>query len=103
MKESWQNMPEKTRKIIKAIAGGTAAIALIAIIALNLFGNQSDYSTLFTGLSQDEAQEVVGLLQDEGIEYRYSANDGAIRVPQTQVEQTRVSLLSKGYPKSGFA
>lgn len=96
-------MPEKTRKIIKAIAGGTVAIALIAIIALNLFGNQSDYSTLFTGLSQEEAQEVVGLLQDEGVEYRYNSNDGAIRVPEAEVEQTRVSLLSKGYPKSGFA
>ncbi len=96
-------MPEKTRKIIKAIAGGTVAIALIAILALNLLGNQTDYSTLFTGLSKDEAQEVVGLLQDEGIEYRYNANDGAIRVPEATVEQTRVSLLSKGYPKSGFA
>ena len=74
-------MPDKTRKIIKAIAGGTAAIALIAILALYLLGNDSDYSTLFTGLSQDEAREVVGLLQDEGIDYRYNINDGAIRVP----------------------
>ena len=103
LKERWQGVPEKTQKIIKAIAGGTAAIALIAIIALNLLGNQADYSTLFTGLSQEEAQQVVGLLQDEGIEYRYNASDGAIRVPEAKVEQTRVDLLSKGYPKSGFA
>ena len=102
-KESWQNMPEKTRKIIKTIAGGTAAIALVAIVALNLLGNQADYSTLFTGLNQEEAREVVSLLQEEGIEYRYNASDGAIRVPETAVEQTRVNLLSKGYPKSGFA
>ena len=47
LKERWQNVPEKTRKIIKAIAGGTAAIALIAILALYLLGNDSDYSTLF--------------------------------------------------------
>lgn len=103
LKERWQSVPEKTQKIIKAIAGGTAAIALIAILALYLLGGDSDYSTLFTGLSQEEAQQVVGLLQDEGIEYRYDANSGAIRVPETTVEQTRVSLLSQGYPKSGFA
>lgn len=103
LKERWQSVPEKTQKIIKAIAGGTAAIALIAILALYLLGGNSDYSTLFTGLSQEEAQEVVGLLQEEGIEYRYDANSGAIRVPESRVEQTRVSLLSKGYPKSGFA
>ncbi|MCI8837386.1 MAG: flagellar M-ring protein FliF [Hungatella sp.] len=103
LKERWQTVPDKTRKIIKAIAGGTAAIALIAILALYLLGNDSDYSTLFTGLSQDEAREVVGLLQDEGIDYRYNINDGAIRVPESTVEQTRVNLLSRGYPKSGFA
>ena len=103
MKERWQNVPEKTRTIIKAIAGGTVAIALIAILALNLLGNNSDYSTLFTGLSQEEAQQVVSLLQDEGIEYRYNAANGAIRVPEATVEQTRVNLLSQGYPKSGFA
>ena len=46
--------------------------------------------------------EVVGLLQDEGIEYRYDANSGAIRVPEATVESTRVSLLSKGYPKAAL-
>ncbi len=103
LKERWQGVPEKTQKIIKAIAGGTAAIAFVAILALFVFSGDSDYSTLFTGLSQEEAQEVVGLLQDEEIEYRYDANSGAIRVPEATVEQTRVSLISKGYPKSGFA
>ncbi len=103
LKERWQGVPEKTQKIIKAIAGGTAAIAFVAILALFVLSGDSDYSTLFTGLSQEEAQEVVGLLQDEEIEYRYDANSGAIRVPEATVEQTRVSLISKGYPKSGFA
>ena len=65
-KESWQNIPEKTRTLIKIIAGGTVAIALIAIIALNM-GKDRDYSTLFTGLNQEEAQQVVSLLQDQGI------------------------------------
>lgn len=99
-KESWQNIPEKTRTLIKVIAGGTVAIALIAIIALNM-GKDRDYSTLFTGLNQEEAQQVVSLLQDQGIDYRYN-NDGAIRVPAAMVDQTRANLLSQGYPKSGF-
>lgn len=65
-KESWQNMSDKTRKIIIIIAGVTVAVALIAILALNL-GGKADYSTLFTGLNQDEAQQVVSLLQEQGI------------------------------------
>nr|WP_330371807.1 flagellar M-ring protein FliF C-terminal domain-containing protein [Enterocloster bolteae] len=83
------------------IAGGTAAIAIIAVLVLKL-GTNTDYSTLFTGLNQEEAQEVVALLQEEGVDYRFNDKDGAIRVPAVKADQTRAELLSKGYPKSGF-
>ena len=143
-------MPEKTRKIIIAIAGVTVAVALIAILALSLgkntdhcqtglgfrnrksmdiiklprrqkillilhiclsflpilalsLGKNTDYATLFTGLNQSEAQEVANLLQDQGVTYQYNESSGAIRVPAATVEQTRVNLLSQGYPKTGFA
>ncbi len=102
VKESWLKMPAKTRNILVAIVGGTAVIAIVAILLLNR-GKNSDFSTLFTGLSQDEAQQVVALLQDEGIDYRYNNSNGAIRVPAASVEQTRADLAAKGYPKSGFA
>lgn len=102
LKENWQNLPEKTQKIIKVIAAGTLVITLIAVLALNLTKNK-DYSTLFTGLSQEEAQQVVSLLQDSGIDYRYNSSNGAIRVPEASADQTRANLLSQGYPKNGFA
>ena len=101
LKEHWQNLSDKSRKMLMAIAGGTAAIAIIAVLVLNL-GTNTDYSTLFTGLNQEEAQEVVALLQEEGIDYRFNDKDGAIRVPAVRADQTRAELLSKGYPKSGF-
>lgn len=102
LKESWQNIPEKTRNIIKAIAAGTAVVALIAIIALFFLGKDKEYSTLFTGLSQEEATQLVGLLQEEGTSYRYDPGNGTIRVLSNVVDQTRANLLSQGYPKSGF-
>ena len=101
LKEHWQNLSDKSRKMLMAIAGGTAAIAIIAVLVLKL-GTNTDYSTLFTGLNQEEAQEVVALLQEEGIDYRFYDKDGAIRVPAVKADQTRAELLSKGYPKSGF-
>ena len=100
-KESWGKMPKKNRIAIIGIVAATIIVAAAAIIYLNLI-SQTKYSTLFTGLSTEEASQVANLLQDEGIVYTYSASDGAIRVPEDQVESTRVSLLSKGYPKSGF-
>ena len=101
LKEHWQNLSDKSRKMLMAIAGGTAAIAIIAVLVLKL-GTNTDYSTLFTGLIQEEAQEVVALLQEEGVDYRFNDKDGAIRVPAVKADQTRAELLSKGYPKSGF-
>lgn len=84
-----------------AIAGGTVTIAIFAVLILK-FGFQPDYSTLFTGLNAEEASEVVALLQEDGISYRYNDSEGSIRIPATTVDQTRAELLSKGYPKSGF-
>lgn len=102
VKESWKNVPEKTRKLVIAIAAGTLVIALAAIAFLALSGN-SEYSVLFTGLSQEEAQDIGTLLQNEEIDYKYDASDGTIRVPENVVESTRGRLLVQGYPKSGFA
>ena len=85
LKESWQKVPEKTRKIILGIVAGTAVIALIAILALT-FGRKTDYSVLFSGLSQEEAQQIGALLQDQEIDYKYNASDGTIRVPEPVVE-----------------
>ena len=101
LKDYWQNLSDNSKKMLMAIAGGTAAIAIIAVLVLKL-GTSTDYSTLFTGLNKEEAQEVVALLQEEGIDYRFNDKDGAIRVPAAGADQTRAELLAKGYPKSGF-
>lgn len=102
LREYWQNLSGKSKKMLMAITGGTAVIVMIALLFLKL-GGEGDFSTLFTGLNQEEAQEVVALLQDDGIDYRYNDKNGAIRVPSAKADQTRAALLSKGYPKSGFA
>lgn len=101
MKEYWQNLSGKTKKLLIAIVAATAVIAVSGVVALNYLA-QRDYSVLFTGLNQEEAQQVVSLLQEQGYPYRYDDNDGAIRMPSASVDQARVQLLSQGYPKSGF-
>lgn len=95
-------MSEKTRRLVVGIVAGTVGIALIAILVLT-FGQNNDYSVLFSGLSQEEAQQIGSLLQDQQIDFKYNASDGTIRVPEAVVETTRVTLLSQGYPKNGFA
>ena len=97
LKENWQKLSEKTRKLVIGLTAGMLVIVVAAVILLNLTKN-TDYSTLFTGMNQEEAQEVAGLLNESGVDYRYDAQSGTIKVPQSQENQLRVDLLSKGYP-----
>ena len=99
--EKWKSLPANTKKITVAMLAGTLLLATIGAFAFNL--QESDYSTLFTGLNQEEAREVVSYLQDENVEYKYNAATGSIQIPGEQVDQKRADLLSRGYPKSGFA
>lgn len=101
IKEHWQKLSAKTQKAVIAIVAGTAAMAIIGVLALNL-GGRADYSTLFTGLNQEDAQQVVSLLQEEGVDYHFNEKEGSIQVPSSQENTTRAQLLSQGYPKSGF-
>ena len=101
LKENWQKLSDKSKKMLMTITGVTAVVVVFAVIALK-FGWQPEYSTLFTGLNQEEAQEVVSLLQEENVDYRFNDKEGAIQVTKENVDQTRARLLSQGYPKSGF-
>ncbi len=101
IKEFWQNMQKKTKQLLLIIGCTTILVVVVAIAALRAAEN-ANYSTLFTDLNQEEAQEIVGLLQEDGVSYQYSDTDGTIRVLSTKVDTLRAELLSAGYPQSGF-
>lgn len=96
-KEFAGNLSSKTKKLI--IAG--AAILIVAAIAIAVVLNNRPYAVLFSGLGQEEAQEITAKLQEEGIEFRYQG-DSAIMVRESVVDQTKATLVQQGYPKSGF-
>mgnify|MGYP003266843785 CR=1 FL=1 len=96
LKEAWQKMPGKTKKMIAVIAAGTIILAAAGLLVLNI-GTKKGYSTLFTGMSSDDAQAVVSLLQDEGVDYRYNDKNGSVQVMSDTVDKTRAELLSKVY------
>ncbi len=102
LKERWQKLADKTKKQLIAIVGGTIVIAAAILLILH-FSRDNSYSILFTGLSQEEAQQVSGLLRDADVSYQYNESNGSISVPSSTVDQTRADLLSQGYPKSGFS
>lgn len=91
-------LESRTKKIILA---GLAGLIVFAVAIALLLNRNSGYEVLFSGLNAEEAQEIMGKLQESEIDYQYSEN-GVIRVPEKILDQTRASLAFEGYPKSGF-
>lgn len=97
IKEATKGLSDKTKKII--IIGVIASLVVSVGIAVWL--NNRPYEMLFSNLTNEEASEIMGKLQEQGVEYKYETN-GTILVPQDQAEQLKAQLVYEGYPKSGF-
>ncbi len=97
IKDLNQKLAKKTKMYI------VAGVLLVVFVALGavIFLNNTPYSTLFTGLTEQETTEVMGKLQEMQIETKTSPG-GTILVPKDAEHSVRAKLVSEGYPKSGF-
>ena len=102
LKEMWQKLSQKSKKLLGIISAVTLLVIVVAVFLIAK-GQKTEYQTLFTSLSQSEAQQVVSLLQEQNVPYLYDGKSGSLKVPSQSVDTLRAQLLSKGYPKSGFA
>ncbi|NBK91835.1 flagellar M-ring protein FliF [bacterium 1XD21-13] len=91
-------LESRTKKLILA---GIAGLIVFSIVIALLLNRNNGYEVLFSGLNEEEAQQIMGKLQESEIDYQYSEN-GVILVPEKILDQTRASLAFEGYPKSGF-
>ena len=99
--EKGKGLVEKiSPKMRKWILFGALAVIIVSVGTAIILNNKP-YETLFSGLNQQEASEIIGLLQEKGVEYKYG-NDGVIYVPKEQEEKLKAQLVYEGYPKSGF-
>ncbi len=97
LKELAGKLSSKTKKII--IAG--VAVLIVGAIVIALILNNQPYESLFTGLGQEEAQQITQKLQEDGIDFKYDG-DSEILVKKDILDQTKAALVQEGYPKSGF-
>lgn len=88
---------KKTKMLVAAILGGAIIFSAVGAIILN---NQP-YETLFASLNQQESSEIIGKLNETGVNYKFET-DGTILVPKEQVDKLKAQFVSEGYPKSGF-
>jgi flagellar M-ring protein FliF len=81
-------------------AGGIV-IFLGTLVFVIYMANRTDYSSLYTGLSQGDMGEISQALKAKKVPYRIS--DGSIEVAKDQVYETRLGLAAEGIPKGAGA
>ena len=94
IKAFWGKQDKKNR--IKIVVGIVAAIALIAFVVVLM--NQTKYTTLYSGIDQDERVEVEKYLEESNIAYKIEGND--ILVDEAQESAVRMELSNLGHPYS---
>jgi len=85
----------------KLVAAALVVIVLGGLLSLVFIKPSADYKVLFSGLSQEDAAQVVTRLKEQNIPYRLENNGTAILVPAGQVYETRLTLAGEGLPRGG--
>jgi len=83
--------------------GLAASVALG--VAVVMWSQTPSYKLLYNSLSNQDTAEVVGSLQQAGIEYKVDESTGTVWVPGADVHNARMQLASQGLPEgtgSGF-
>ena len=89
-----------SRKTIALVVAGVVVLIAAAIVIAVVLNNRP-YTELFSGLGQEEAQQIVDKLQEDEIDYRFNG-ESTIMVKKDVVDQVKATLVQEGYPKSGF-
>lgn len=79
------------------LVGMAASVALGVMVIL--WSRTPDYNSLYANVSDQEAAEMVEVLQTAGIPYKLMAN-GGISVPAKSVHEARMQLAGEGLPAS---
>lgn len=85
----------------KFMLGGGVLVTIALMAVLMFFLNEPTYTTLYSGLSQEDASKVVEYLGNQKVQYRIDDNGQTIKVPREKVYEMRLALAGKGIPSSG--
>ncbi|MEA2085282.1 MAG: flagellar basal-body MS-ring/collar protein FliF [Thermodesulfobacteriota bacterium] len=85
----------------KVIGGAIVFAVLAGLISLVVRDSSVSHKVLFSGLTQEDAADVVTFLKDQRVSYKLSEDGTAIMVPSDKVHETRLSLAGAGLPHGG--
>ena len=84
---------------VMALIGLAAVVALVA--GMWLWGKQPEYRVLFSNINDRDGGDIIGVLTQMNVPYKFTEGGGAILVPADRVHEARLKLASQGLPKGG--
>lgn len=93
----WNRLDQRGRTIV-IIA---AVLCLGGVSGLSRLHQDTGYAPLYTGLSAEDAGQIVEKLKADKIPYRLSNGGRVVQVPEKQVYEMRIALARDGLPASG--
>lgn len=87
-----------SRKLVMA----AAALTVLGGFGLMFFwANRIEYQPVFTGLSAEDAAQIVEKLKEQQVPYRLEGGGSVILAPAERVYDIRLSMAGSGIPKGG--
>ncbi len=85
----------------KILMGVAVLLVLTGFAILFLWANKTDFQPVYTGLSPEDASQIVQKLEDQNIPHKLAGGGSVIMVPAEKVYDVRLSLAGSGLPKGG--
>ncbi len=93
----WRRLTLIQRASLVVVALST----LIAIFFLTNWAQQTEYSAVYTKLTESDAAAIVAKLKEQKIPYELADGGSTVRVAADKVYDVRLQLASQGLPKGG--
>lgn len=98
----------ETGRVFKALPTSRKVVILMVItvtlagfISISIWANTPKYVTLYSGLSQTEAGEIVNKLKEKKVPFKLEGDGTTITVTEEDLRETRLSLATEGLPRGG--
>lgn len=95
--ELWQRLDQRARVIVIC----AALLCLVGLVAMIRVQSAVTYVPLYSGLSAEDAGQIVEKLKAAKVPHRLTSGGTCIDVPQEQVYEQRIALAKEGLPTSG--
>ncbi|MCF6247324.1 MAG: flagellar M-ring protein FliF [Desulfobacula sp.] len=95
--QTFKDMPLSRRIVL----GGLTMVIVAGFVTLFIWTNQTQFKAAYTGLTKDDAANVVANLKETNTPYRLTGDGTTIMVPEEIVYDVRLTMAKQGIPKGG--